>query len=292
MKSTFDPKAKTNVGGAKTPAPSTTIGAIKPRRAIKYLDPEKFCAVRPFSILIVGEPCTSKTHMACTFPKWAMADTENKSWNVVRKFPSPKWFLPQNFDDVRQWVYQSVEDSGIETLIIDTASAMQDWAMNEYLDEHPQAKGDTKYQAVYSGGGQKEWSKVYEKMDELIRMCAVNSKKLIFTARLKDEYIGEHRTGGRIPQIYKNVLSEVHIAVRLATGIPSFDNKTKYQKYRIFGKVLKNSFVDIGTSKPYLFECSWKGILAELMDPFFPKGANEEKRAALWGKMCEEAESL
>lgn len=112
----------------------------------------------------------------------------------MRKFANPHWFPAASLEDVRAFVDACIADKEIDTVILDSGSDMQDWAEQEYMKE----KGSSSVYPIV------EYKKVYKKIDAITHMVVDNDMNLVLTARTKDEYLQDSKTGRLIRDSYKN----------------------------------------------------------------------------------------
>jgi len=234
------------------------------RKPPAMFKPDEFPEGTPFSIEVAGEPDVGKTHFACTFPKPLVIDTEGKAWIVLKKFGHKYWKKVKTFDDIRQAVYWGIDSPEIETIVIDSGADLRELAAREYMEEHGI---EQIYPLVL-------WARVDDKIDELVRAIKDADKYLVVTARMKDEYLGEQKTGRRVRDGYKKFPWDLSMGIIIRFGLE--DPKTKkvlWPKHR-FGIVTKNNFygADPKTGrtfqKPVLFDVSFEGVCEELLKPW------------------------
>jgi len=217
--------------------------------------------------------------MALTFPNAAVCDTEHKAYVVMRKFGNKRWFPATSMEELRLFVDTCLSDPNIETVVIDSGSDVQDWAEQEYIAE----KG---VNAIYP---QVEYKKVYRKIDEITYKVIDGGKNLVLTSRVKDEWIADSKTGRLIRDSYKKYPFQLQLIIMLEKGIRDYKGVLHFKDY-VFGRVIKNGYAGTTFSKPYLINCSYQGILDELMEPYFEAGETEEDRKDKWEQMITEAE--
>jgi len=225
-----------------------------------------FPKLRPIWIEISGEFDYGKTHLACTFPNPAFADTEQKAWIVLEKFNNPRWFPVKTFQDFRDFVAICEKSDDIQTIVIDSGSDLVDLAYKEHVevDRRPT------YPIYYAYG------KIYEKIDTLVSRIKLTGKHFVVTSRLKDEYVVKdfdregnpiyEKTGRRLRDGYKKFPWNLEILLRLEKGVKIGDKV--YYPERIFGRVIKNNFLGHNERKPFLFNVSYQGIVDELLKPY------------------------
>jgi len=155
--------------------------------------------VQPLLVEIIGEAESGKTHNSSSmFPQPAHFDTSPKqeAKPIIRKlFPEDwkkRYFTVRMWEDLMSGVKAALERDDVKTIVIDTSADLQDLAAKHWLKE----KGKD---AVYPIT---QYAHVRDKVDELIDMVARKEKNLVFTAGMKDEWVGKgtdaHATGRRI----------------------------------------------------------------------------------------------
>jgi hypothetical protein len=213
---------------------------------------------------ICGEPDSGKTHFARTFPKPLFLDTEAKAWIVLQKFNDTPLKVVEKFNDIRSGVHWALDNPDIQTIVIDSGSDLRDLAQAEWLAE--QGK-DRVYPLVL-------WGEVYEKVDTLTTEIKKSQKHFVTTARMKDEFVGDQRTGRRIRDSYKKFPWDLSIGLEVVNGIRDTRSGKIHFPERRFGKVYKNNFYGIDQGKmvtqqkPYIFDVSYNGILNEMLQPW------------------------
>lgn len=195
-----------------------------------------------------------KTHMSCTFPGVRLADTEFRAEMVMEKFKNPNFKGIGDFDTIRQMVMYCLQNSSNPgTIVIDSGSDLQKLAENEFLLE---AKKDKVYPLML-------WGKVYEKMDNMIKVVREYGWNLVFTLRLKPEYDKEgNKTGELIAEGYKRFPYFSDVIIRLQKGI-EYEGRILFPNITV-GKVIDNKWHPKGDTKPYLIDLSYDGIFKEL----------------------------
>lgn len=245
----------------------------------------KIPSTRPISIEIAGEPDYGKSHTARTFPNPLFLDTEGKSWIVLQKFSEPApWKRVKNFNDIRQGIRYGIDNSDIDTIVIDSGSDIRDLAQKEWLDE---AGKDRVFPLVL-------WGEIYAKIDTLVRDVKDSGKNFVTTSRLKDQFLGDQRTGRRIRDSYKKFPWTLSMGVEIVDGI--WDHRIGAPKFkeRKFGRVYKNNFYGIDQvkavtfQKPYIFDVSYEGIKNEMLKPW--RGEDGVKLGHELDAILEEAE--
>jgi len=216
------------------------------------------------TIEISGPPDSGKTHFCRTFPNPLFLDTEAKAWIVLNKFEPVEWKVVESFNTIRAGVYWAINNDDIDTIVIDSSSEIRQLAENEWLQETGKERV---FPTVL-------WGEVYEKVDALTKDIKESGKHYVVTARLKDEYIGDQRTGRQIVDSYKKYPWDLSMGVRIVYGIRDPRDGKVYHKDRKFGKVIKNNFHGVDPvnmltfQKPYIFDICYNGVVNEMMEPW------------------------
>ncbi len=182
------------------------------------------------NVLIHGQQGQGKTHLACSISTSSkkpvyFLDSEGKGSIVTAKFDNIKYAQFRTWEDL---FVSSVAVSKLDPgwLIIDSASDMQTYACEDYLEE-------TKRDKIYPIF---EWTNVFQRMDSVMNLLKQKGFGLIMTARMKDEYVGDQTTGKKVPRIYNRIPYDVDLVLSL-------------ENEKLF--VEKNGFTkDLGSSKP------------------------------------------
>lgn len=158
------------------------------------------------NILIWGEQGQGKTHLACSIagngkPVYFL-DSEQKGGNVVKKFNNIHYAKWCDWKDLMA-ACLSLQKAEPGWVIIDSGSDFQTWAQEDYLEE-------TKKDKIYPVF---EWTNIFQRLDTA--MGLLKEHGLIFTSRMKDEYIGDQSTGKKIPRIYNRLPYKVDLIFAL-----------------------------------------------------------------------------
>lgn len=206
-----------------------------------------------------GLQATGKTHNGGTFPSPVLFDTEDKGWKVWKKLGHSKdtYYQGDSFEDVIAMVKKVINDPSIKTVVMDSSQDIDGWA--EQL-----ACVQLQRDRLFSDGGAVLYSYKYEKMDWIIFTLRDAGKNLVFTSRMKDEYVMKKKTGKLIPAGYKKAAYKFDIVIEL-TDIVEWQGDI-WILDRIIGKVLKNGFVWKEHSVPYISDMTYEGI-QKLMEP-------------------------
>lgn len=211
-----------------------------------------------FACELVGEQGTGKTHVGGTFPKPALLDTEGKGWVVWKKLGHKTYFRAHSFDDVINFCHTVLNDPEIETAVFDSSRDLVDMSERFTLQELGR---DT----LYSTKGAVLYSHVYGKLDWIVQTLRNANKNVVFTSRLKDEYINDKKTGGQIPDGYKKAIYQFDIVIRFTTLV-KWDDEMEVVVQPV-GKVVKDGFIRRGQYKPYLKDCTYQSIIDNLLEP-------------------------
>lgn len=213
--------------------------------------------IPPMAVEFVGEQGTGKTHCGLSFPEPALCDTEGKGWVVLKKFGNKRWFRARTFGDVLDFVNTVLNDDKIKTAVFDSSRDIVDMAERFVLKELGR---DT----LYSTKGAVMYSHVYGKMDWIIQTLRMAGKNVIFTSRLKDEYVNDSRTGNQITDGYKKARYQVDLVIRFTTRIRW--NDETHIVIQPVGNVLKDGFIRRGKYTPYIEEATYDDICKNLME--------------------------
>lgn len=198
-------------------------------------EPGQEIPASPLFLVVIAEPGLGKTHLGCTFPGPIVClDSEFRANEVLRRFRNIEkyWKKIDCFNDVRQAVGRAITKHKVPgTILFDSGSDLQLLAEAEVLDK-------------IAGDGKKahktlHWGPVNKLFKNLFGFLRDRSWNAVFTARLKDEWKGEDRTGARVPGgfVTDKLIYHADFAIELAMK----DGKR-------IGKVLKN-----GAKKPGTF---------------------------------------
>ena len=210
-----------------------------------------------FGVEYFGSEGVGKTHASLTFPSPALCDTQGKGYIVMRKFENKNWFFVQNFEDVIRFFKTAIHNDDIKTIIFDFSKDVYEMAEKFTMDE---LQRDT----LWSKAGGVMYSRVNLKIDYFIQRAREYNKNIVFISPLKDEYIGNNYTGRRVRDGYKKSPYQMDIMIKIQRGI---DWKGKwYNVDNIYGKVVKNGFIQPTKSKPFLTDFSYNGIVNNLFE--------------------------
>jgi hypothetical protein len=259
---------------------STTVSPRRPVQPFSWDDVDAEYENLKISAELISLQGLGKTYMAATFPMPAFADTEHKDQVVLKNFEKKKWKKVASLADVRAFADACIADPEVKTVVIDSGTDMQDWAEQEFLLE--EGKGNTRIFPI------PVYKNVFKKIDGLTHSIIDADMNLVLTARVKDEYLNDKRTGRKLRDSYKKYPYQVQLMIQLERGIKDWTGALQFPEF-VFGKVIKNGYVGTTFSKPYLIDCSYEGIKREMMNPFFEKGDSEERRKERWNEMLQEA---
>lgn len=169
----------------------------------------------PFIVLVEGMQGVGKTHFSMTFPEPIfLLDTENRADVVAAKFAGSKKVYRKKittFNELRQVLLQRVftEHQG-GTIVIDSGSDLQAMAELEYLEEARVEKIFPTY----------IWARVWEKIDNMLKIIRDKGFYCVITGRLREEYTEDgKRTGYYVFEGYKKLPYRVDLHLRL---LPNF----------------------------------------------------------------------
>lgn len=214
--------------------------------------------IPPMAVEFIGEQGSGKTHCGLSFPEPALCDTEGKGWVVLKKFGNNRWFRARTFGDVLDFVNTILNDDSIKTAVFDSSRDIVDMAERFVLKELGR---DT----LFSTKGAVLYSHVYGKIDWIIQTLRMAGKNVVFTSRLKDEYIDDRRTGNQITDGYKKAGYQVDLQIRFTTRIKW--NDETHVVIQPVGYVLKDGFIRRGVYAPYIEDATFDGICENLLEP-------------------------
>ncbi len=216
--------------------------------------------IPPLAVEIVGLQGSGKTHMAMTFPKPALCDTEQKGWMVAKKFNNPRYLRASDWGDVVRFFFHCIDDPEVQTLVFDSSRDLRDWAELWVLKE----TGKKSLYSAQPGAARVQYSMVYQKLDYIIHETRNKGKNVVFTSRMKDEYIGDEKTGRLIRDGYNKAPYQFDVIIFLTRGV-YHSKRGHIFKRRIFGEVHKIGTLHYNRWPPYLVDCSYDGIVEELL---------------------------
>lgn len=153
-------------------------------------------------VVIQGEAGAGKTHLAVTMSELMpiyVLDSEKRGLIVVKKFAGKtkfpiKYTQIDNYADmiaaIKAILIKYKNERGM--IIIDSGSDVQQFAEAEYLRR---AKKDKVYPITL-------WAEIYDMLDTPVEDIRKAGFLVCMTARMKDEYIADRKTGSQIPRIY------------------------------------------------------------------------------------------
>lgn len=213
----------------------------------------------PLFLVVIAESGLGKTHLGCTFPgPIVLFDTEFRGNDVLRKFRNTEryWKKVATFEDIRAGIGAAIAKHKTPgTILFDSGSDLQLLAEAEVLDQIS-AAGAKAHKTFH-------WGPVNKLFKNLFGFLRDKGWNAVFTARLKEEWKGEDRTGKRVPGgfVTDKLIYHADFAVELRVR----DGKR-------VGKVLKN-----GAKKPNGYReelpdevLDYAGIMAEMGAPAIP----------------------
>ena len=232
--------------------------------------------VPALAVELVGKEATGKTHVSGSFPYPALCDTENKGWRVWKKLGQSKYFQAESWEDVLSFYYHIMENTvtsqdqqghvidpamTVDTVVFDSSRDLRDWAELFTLN----ILGKKSLFSKQEGAQKVQYALVYQKLDDLIQSLRKSGRNVIFTARMKEEYVGDTRTGRMIRDGYNKAPYQFDVIVYLKKGVLNSKGQQLYKK-RIFGEVHKVGTMHMSKWPPYLVDVSYKGIITELVN--------------------------
>lgn len=203
--------------------------------------------LQKYAVELAGLQGAGKTHTALSFPFPALLDTELKAITPLdHGVGNPdRVAIAHSWDDVVNFLSFAIGDDGVQTLIFDSSRDIYEMATAATLIE-------LKKKSLYiPGEGAILYAHVHRKMNSLVEACRQAKKYCVFTARVKDEYVGGNTTGRMVRDGWNKTPYKVDImlqAVSATKGIPERMIPPEYQLWR----VVKNSQVRKGQTKPFL----------------------------------------
>lgn len=189
--------------------------------------PDKFCIM----VELIGEPAKGKTDTALNFPKPLLLDTTPnmeaypvllKKFNYNRVEALKVYRRVRSLQDIKNEIEHATAN-GFKTIIIDSSSLLQEFASKAWCEEHHK-----KSVFPITNFGQ-----VREKVDDVMNSMKSNGLNVVLTSQMKDEYINDKKTGGRIKDGYARLDFQADYRILLEIK----DNVRKYT-------VIKNRFAD------------------------------------------------
>lgn len=209
----------------------------------------------PLFLVVIGEPGLGKTHVGMTFPGPVVVfDTEFRADGVLSKFRNIEkyWKKVDAWDDVRQGVGRALQRHAKMpgTFVFDSGSDLNLLAEAEVLAEIA-ADSKKAHKTLH-------WGPVNKRFKGLFSTLRDRRWNAVFTARLKDEWKGDDRTGGRTAGSFvgDKLIYHADFAIKLERAA---DGKR-------VGRVLKNGAKKIGTYREILedHELNFAGIAREM----------------------------
>ncbi len=195
----------------------------------------------PLYVEVIGEPESGKTHFSLTAPNPFLIDTTPKFESLpilMKLYPDDYLARSRNvrtWKDIEEAVNFALEKKFM-TIIFDTSADLQQLAAEQWLKE-------TGKKAVYPIT---EYRWVRMKVDNLIWKIINSGINVILTSQMRDEWVGDKRTGRRERDGYKK--AEFQADIRLYFYI-----EKENESYKRHVRVVKNRFVD-RTSKDWVEE--------------------------------------
>lgn len=165
------------------------------------------------TILITGEEYSGKTHLSCTlalekkFGPVYILDTELRAQRVARKFAGVKLIPITNYLEFVAAVeyIRGAHKGQPAVVILDSGTDAQKFSEEQYLkDVGKERMGlPITYPAMYSY------------LYHLLDLMKSSGFTIVFTSKMKDEFIGDQRTGGKLPRIFHDVPYRADIIITM-----------------------------------------------------------------------------
>lgn len=273
------PAAATSAPTSTPPAPAPAAAAPTKDAWTWDAEPGDPLPEPPLFLVVIAESGLGKTHIGCTFPGPVVClDTEFRANEVLRKFRNIEryWKKIETFNDVRQGVIRAVsKHKSPGTILFDSGSDLQLLAEAEVLDK-------IAHETDEKGRAKKahktfHWGPVNKIFKNLFGHLRDKSWNAVFTARLKDEWAGDDRTGKRTAGGF--VTDKLIYHADFAIQLEMRDGKR-------VGRVLKNGSRKPGSYRDVLedeqltyagireeMEAGAVQVLVEVMPPVMPMPA-------------------
>jgi hypothetical protein len=171
-----------------------------------------------FTILIIGDTEDGKTHLASTIseimPTYVL-DTEFRAHIVVEKFKAMGRQIlcaaVKSYGELvagTRWMIKNVATPA--ACVLDSGTDLQKYSEEKYLDD----RGREKMGMPITWP--EMWSYTYRIMDDLKHSGFVT----IYTAKVKDEFLNDQRTGGKKPRVFSDIPYRADIIVEFKDRIP------------------------------------------------------------------------
>jgi hypothetical protein len=207
---------------------------------------------------VFGPEGVGKTHFACTFPNPVVLDTEGRSHIVMRKFGLDRLKRVRSWGDLRAAVEIIIANvKPPATIVVDSASDLQDMAAEAWLHETGQA-------AVWP---RVNWGQVRAKIDTFIDFSREKGYNVVLTERVKRVFSekAQSYTGEMEPDRYYKTPYRVDVELELQHGLVLEGREiTK----RPVAKVRKAPWQHVSMIKPYLIELTYEAMRRDLFSPW------------------------
>lgn len=209
---------------------------------------------------VCGPEGAGKTHIALTAPNPAICDTELKAWRLIGKPGIPtelKACYPKEWMDVQAFTEFVSQDPNVDTVIFDTLKEIEEMAYRATLDELGK-------ESLYSrDAGAVQYRYVNQKMEELLKLLRKAGKSVITTARQKDEYVKNDRTGNKLRDGWSKMPYYADFCVEAVNTLPGVPSPLLKPGIVIW-KVTKNGAVVRGLYRPYIVAEDYCDMLRQL----------------------------
>ena len=213
-----------------------------------------------FVLDIAGGEAKGKTHLALTSPNPAICDTERKAFRVLDKgIGNPeRHFSPSTWYEAHDFFDFVAKDPTVESVVIDTLAEIEEFAYMATLSELGK-------ESLYSReAGAVQFKYVNEKLEGILRLFRVAGKNVITTARMKDEYLKNDKTGRQIRDGWKKMPYYADFAIEAVETVPGVLTQD-LKPGTLVWKVTKNGSVIRGLFRPYVVVADYKDLISQLL---------------------------
>ena len=203
---------------------------------------------RPMKVALYGRSGSGKTTLACTFPKPLLLDINHEEGtDSVTDIEDLKVLEANEWDDIEQtWWYLSEVKHGLQTVILDTATQMQDLAISEVLK-----RKKAKLKGEAGGWGtltRQEWGDVASMMKTWIAHFRALPMNVVFIAQERIFSGGEddgNDEGQITPEVGPRLMPSVRSSLDAAVDIIGHTFlREAISKKRVEGKIIEKRRVD------------------------------------------------
>lgn len=229
--------------------------------------------VDSFVVDIAGGEGKGKTYLALTSPHPAICDTERKSYRVIDSgVGNPdKVFYPDSWQDIEAFAIHAVEDPDVSTIIFDTLKEIEEMALISTLETLGK-------DSLHSEAGAVQYKYVNAKLEGLFRVIRMAGKSAVTTARVKDEYVGNNRTGRGIRDGWSKMPYYADFCLMSVETIPGVPVHSLKPATYIW-KVTKNGILPRGTFAEFVTGATLPDLITQMRTPATDQYLEELKRA-------------